>query len=115
MILEELWNWFHNFRSSGWFIMIFWSLKEFLELNEGFRKNKITQRDTWQPQGVQRVLLTSARDPPNADVIMAFDDVSIDRVNIDQVNGQTRSTSRWGPHVSGAESLTSGSHMSGPV
>ena len=51
--------------------------------------------------------------PPNADVIMAFDDVSIDRVNIDQVNGQTGSTSRWGPHVSGNGSLTSGSRVSG--
>jgi len=52
--------------------------------------------------------------PPNADVIMAFDDVSVDPVNIDQVNGQTRSTSRWGPHVSGTESLTGGSRVSGP-
>ena len=40
----------------------------------------------WQHQGVPHVLLTSARGPPNADVIMAVDDVSIDPVNIDQVN-----------------------------
>ena len=56
----------------------------------------------WQHQGVPHVLLTLARGLPNADVIMAFDDVSVDRVNIDQVNGQTGSTSRWDPHVSGA-------------
>ena len=41
------------------------------------------------------VSITSAWGPPNACVIMAFDDVSIDLVNVDQVN---RSTS---PHVSG--------------
>ena len=40
----------------------------------------------WQHQGVPHILLTSARGPPNADVIMAFDDVSVDPVNIDQVN-----------------------------
>ena len=34
------------------------------------------------------VLLMSARDPPNADVVMAFDDVSVDSVNIDQANSQ---------------------------
>ena len=67
----------------------------------------------WQHQGVPRVLLTSARGPPNADVIVAFDDVSVDLVNIDQVNGQTGSTSRWGPHVSGTRSLTCGSLVSG--
>ena len=49
-----------------------------------------------------RVLLTSARGPPNADVIMAFDDASIDSVNIDQVNGQL------GPRPGGV-------HMSGPL
>ena len=86
-----------------------------MELIKGFRKKKNTQRDMWQHQGVPRVLLTSARGPPNDDVIMAFDDVSIDLVNVDQVNGQTGSTSRWGPHVSGTESLTSGSRVSGPV
>ena len=64
----------------------------------------------WQPLVVPRV-----RGPPNADIIMAFDQVSIDSVNVDQVNGQTRSTSRWDPHVSGAESLASGSRVSGPV
>ena len=40
----------------------------------------------WQYRGVPHVLLTSARGPPNADVIMAFDDVSVDPVNVDQVN-----------------------------
>ena len=42
----------------------------------------------WQHRGVPRVLLMSARGLPNADIIMAFDDVSVDSVNIDQVNGQ---------------------------
>ena len=59
------------------------------------------------------VSMMSTRDPPNADVIMAFDEVSVDLVNVDQVNGQTGSTSRWGPHVSGTGSLTCGSRMSG--
>ena len=49
---------------------------------------------------------------PHADVIMAFDDASVDLVNINQVNGSTRSTSRWGPHVSGTVSLTSWSRVS---
>ena len=62
------------------------------------------------PAGVS---MTSARGPPNADVIGAFDDVSVDLVNVDEVNGQTGSTSRWGPHVNGTESLTSGSRVSG--
>ena len=44
---------------------------------------------------------------------MAFDDVSVDLVNVDQVNGQTGSTSRWGPHVSSTESLIGGSRVSG--
>ena len=66
-----------------------------MELNKGFRKNKNTHRDTWQHQGVPRVLLTLARGPPNADVIMACDDVSVDLVNVDQVNQST------GPRVSG--------------
>ena len=43
----------------------------------------------WQPLGVPRVMLTSARGRPYADIIMAIDDVSIDLVNIDQVNGST--------------------------
>ena len=60
MFLEELWKWFHNFRSSGWFIMNFWSLNQFLELIKGFRKKKITRQATWQPLDVPRVLLTSA-------------------------------------------------------
>ena len=59
-----------------------------MKLIKGFRKKKITQRDTWQHQRVPRVLQTLARGPPNADVIMTFDDVSVDLVNIDQVNGQ---------------------------
>ena len=69
----------------------------------------------WQHRGVPRVMLTSARGPPNADVIMAFDDVSVDLVNVDQVNYSMGSTYRWGPHVSGIESMTSGSRMSGLV
>ena len=59
------------------------------------------------------VSMMSARGRPNADVIRAFNDVSIDLVNVDEINGKTGSTSRWGPHVSGTESLTSGSHVSG--
>ena len=66
-----------------------------------------------QHQRVPRVLLTSARGPPNADIIMAFDDVSVDLANVYQVNSQTGSTSRWGPHVSDTESLTNGSRVSG--
>ena len=45
------------------------------------------------------VSMMSARGPPNADVIMAFDDVSVDLVNVDQVNRST------GPRVSGAHVL----------
>jgi hypothetical protein len=69
---------------------------EFLKLKTIFgiykrfsKKKKNTQADTWQHQGVPRVLLMSARGPPNADVIMTFDDVSIDLVNVDQVNEST--------------------------
>ena len=47
------------------------------------------------------VSMTSARGPPNADVIMAYDDVSVDLVNIDQVNRST------GPRVCGV----SGAHV----
>ena len=94
--------------------MNFLRLKHFLELNKGFWKKKNTQADTWQHQRVPRALLTSAQGPPNADVIMAFDDVIVDLVNVDQVNGQTGSTSRWGPRVSRTESLTGGSRVSGP-
>ena len=54
-----------------------------MELIKSFWKKKNTQADTWQHQRVPRVLLMSARGPPNADVIMAFDDVSVDLVNID--------------------------------
>ena len=60
------------------------------------------------------VSMTSARGLLNANVIMACDDVSVDLVNVDQVNGQTGSTSRWGPHVSSTESQTGGSRVSGP-
>ena len=49
------------------------------------------------------VSMTSARGPPNADIIKAFDDVSVDLVNVDQVNGQTGSTSS-GVHMSAASS-----------
>ena len=47
------------------------------------------------------VSMTSAWGPPNADVIMTFDDVSVDLFNIDQVNQST------GPRVSGV----SGAHV----
>ena len=76
--------------------MNFGSLKQFLKLIKSFWKKKNTQADTWQHQGVPRVLLMSARGPPNADVIMAFDDISVDAVNVDQVNGQL------GPRPGGA-------------
>ena len=59
------------------------------------------------------VSMTSAQGPQKADVIMAFDDVSIDSVNVDQVNRSKGSASRWVPHVSGTGSLTSGSRVSG--
>ena len=39
------------------------------------------------------VSMMSARGPPNADVIMAYDDVSVDLVNIDQVNADVMLTS----------------------
>ena len=70
--------------------MNFLSLNHFLKLINSYRKKKSTQLTTWQPLGVARVMLTSARGQPYADVIMAVDDVSIDLVNIDQVNGSTR-------------------------
>ena len=66
----------------------FLKLKIISGINKRFSEKKNTQADTWQHRGVPHVLLTSARGPPNADVIMAFDDVSVDSVNIDQVNGQ---------------------------
>ena len=70
--------------------MNFLRLKPFLELIKGFRKKKITQSATWQPLAMPRVGLMSARrqhgSQPHADVIMAVDDISIDLVNIDQVN-----------------------------
>ena len=50
------------------------------------------------PTGVS---MTSARGPPNADVIVAFDDASVDSVNIDQVNGQLGPRPR-GVHMSAA-------------
>ena len=59
------------------------------------------------------VSMTSARGPPNADVIMAFDDVSVDPVYVDQVNKSNwvhvqvgsicqrhRVTDQWAPRVS---------------
>ena len=49
----------------------------------------------WQPLGVPRVMMTSARGLPKADIIMGFDDIIIDSVNIEQVNGATGSMSRW--------------------
>ena len=55
-------------------------------------------------------MLTSARGQPYADVIMAFDDVSVDSINIDQVNGRLGSMAKGqlGPHVSLTESLAFG-------
>ena len=50
------------------------------------------------------VSMTSARGPPNADVIMAFDDVIVDAVNVDQVNGQL------GPRPGGAHMSAAPSH-----
>ena len=69
-----------------------------------FSEKENTQADTWQHRGVPRVLLTSARGPPNADVIMVFDDVSVDLVNVDQVNGQL------GPRPGGAHMSAAPSH-----
>ena len=73
-------------------------IKAFSGIKKRFRKKKKinTQSAMWQPLGAPRVMLMSARGPPNADVIMAFDDVSVDLVNIDQVNGQL------GPRSGGA-------------
>ena len=50
------------------------------------------------------VSMTSARGPPNADIIMAFDDVNVDAVNVDQVNGQL------GPRPGGAHMSAAPSH-----
>ena len=75
----------------------------------------------WQPLGMPRVGLMSARrqhgSQPHADVIMAVDDISIDLVNVDQVNRSTRATARGqlGPHVSHAALLTCTAHTSGWV
>ena len=69
--------------------MNFLRLKHFLKLINDYRRKENTQLATWQPLGVPRVMLTSARGRPYADIIMAIDDVSIDLVNIDQVNGST--------------------------
>ena len=61
------------------------------------------------------VSMMSARGPPKDDVIIAFDDVSVDLVNIDQVNGSTYQRGQLGPRVSGAVSLVGGAHTSGRV
>ena len=92
-----------------------------MKLLNSFRKKENTQLATWQPLGVPRAMLTSARHhhggQPHADFIMAVDDVSVDLVNIDQVNGSTRATAlgQLGPDVSHAASLTSRAHTSGWV
>ena len=61
-----------------------------MKLLNSFRKKENTQLAMWQSLCVPRVMLTSARcqhgGQPHADDIMAFDDVSVDLVNIDQVN-----------------------------
>ena len=43
MILEELWNWFHIFRSSSWITVIFLRIKHFLKLINDYRKGKHTE------------------------------------------------------------------------
>ena len=68
--------------------MNFLRLNHFLKLINNFRKKKNTQSAMWQPPGVLCVMLTSARGQPYANVIMIFDDISVDSVNIDQVNDQ---------------------------
>ena len=80
--------------------MIFWSLKHFLELIKGFsEKEKHTAWHVVAPESATcpaDVSMTSAWGSPNANVIMAFDDVNVDLVNVDQVNGQL------GPRLGGA-------------
>ena len=65
------------------------------------------------------VSMTSTRGPPIADVILAFDDVSIDSVNVDQVNGSTGSMYRvsgsavsWAHQSVSQETLTGESRVS---
>jgi len=92
--------------------MNFLSLKAFLKLINDFWKKKNTQRDTWQPLGVPRVMLTSAHEVSRC---RHHHDASVDLVNIDQVNGQRVHVlagssgprcqclcdyDRWGPLVS---------------
>ena len=78
----------------------FLKLKIISRINKRFSaKEKHTARHVAAPGSATcpaDVSMTSARGPPNADVIMAFDDVSVDLVNVDQVNRST------GPRVSGA-------------
>ena len=86
--------------------MNFLRLNYFLKLINNFRRKKNTQSAMWQPPGAPCVMLTSSRGQPYADVIMTFDDISIDTVNVDQVNDQRVSGQvsgvhgRWGPPVS---------------
>ena len=58
-----------------------------MELNKGFRKKeKHTGWHVAAPESATcptDISMMSARGPPNADVIMAFDDVSVDLVNVD--------------------------------
>jgi hypothetical protein len=83
MILEELWNWFHNFLSYGWFIMIFLMLKAFLKLIKEFLKNKNINQWHMEASGHAMwhadVSMTSARGSASADVNMAYADVSVER------------------------------------
>jgi hypothetical protein len=59
MILEELWNWFHNFRGP---IDYYEFSREnlFLKLIKEFWKRKSLSSNTWQHQSVPRGMLTSA-------------------------------------------------------
>ena len=50
------------------------------------------------------VSMMSARGPPNADVIIAFDNVNVDSVNVDQVNDQL------GPRLGGVHMSAALSH-----
>ena len=67
--------------------MNFLRLNHFLKRITNYQKRENKQSATWQPLGVPRVMLMSALGQPFSDIILAFDDVSIDVVNIDQVNG----------------------------
>ena len=59
------------------------------------------------------VSMMSARGPPNANVIMACDDISVDLVNIDQVNADVMMTSAFGGPRADVM-LTSAGHVALP-